>query len=288
MSTQALIEAITPIYNAYQKGQRTLTPTELVILMWDIGAAIEKHVAEHKIPPHALYRQVYGKSEGAENIKQRSYIAREFLGRSYRVKRMFKTKSEIKKQLLKLSAINHFREAMPFFDNPKYILGAKEKHDLLRVINSLQSNKEKENYIQKLQAKKIGIKNPRIQNLSRLDEDKLVFVKLYNDVFNALKLANYEKAKKSLFLPSPKFLAVLSLNCGAISADGLMMEKFEPPKDLNAKWKAFAGVIEKLIKDENPKERRRFRRLIPPERMIRLSEMLYALTSPEKYKSFKI
>ncbi len=288
MSTQVLIEAITPSYNAYQKGQGTLTPTELIMLMWDIGAAIERHVNEHKIPPHALYRQVYGKSEGTQNIKQRSYIAREFLSRSYRVKRIFKTKSEIKKQLPKLSAINHFREAMPFFDNPKYVLGAKEKQELLRVINGPLSNKEKENYIQKLQSKKIGIKNPRTQNLNLLDEDKLVFVKLYNDVFNALKLENYDKAKKALSLPSPKFLAILSLNCGAISADGLMMEKFEPPKDLSAKWKAFVGVIQKLIKDENPKERRRFRRLIPPERMIRLSEMLYALTTPEKYKSFKI
>lgn len=288
MSTESLIQAITPTYNAYQKGVGTLLPTELLLLMWDVGSAIEKHVELYHVPPHALYRQIYGKSEGAKNIKQRSYIAREFLSRSYRVKRMFKVKAEIKKQFPKLTAINHFREAMPFFDNPKYVLGAKEKQELLRVMNGPLSNKEKENYIQKLQSKKIGIKNPRTQQLNKLDEDKLVFVKFYNDVFSALKLGSYDKAKKVLSLPAPKFIAVLSLNCGAISADGLMVEKFEPPKDLDIRWKSFATVIQKLITNENPIERRRFRRLIPPERMIRLSEMLYALTAAEKYKSFKI
>lgn len=288
MSTESLIQAITPRYNAYQKGQGILSPTELLLLMWDVGATLEKYVELHKIPPHALYRQIYGKSEGPKNIKQRSYIAREFLGRSYRVKRIFATKADIKKQLPKLTAVNHFREAMPFFDNPKYILDAKDKQELLRVINGSLSNKEKEQYIQKLQSKRIGIKNPRTQQLAKLDEDKFVFVKFYNDVFNALKLGSYDKSKKALSIPSQKFVAVLSLNCGAISADGLMMEKFELPKVLKPRWKSFAVVVQKLIASENPKERRRFRRLIPPERMVRLSEMLYALTSAEKYKSFKL
>ena len=288
MSTESLIQTITPTYNAYQKGVGTLSPTALLLLMWDVGAEIEKHVEQYKVSPHALYRQIYGKSESTKNIKQRSYIAREFLSRSYRVKRMFKVKAEIKNQLPELAAINHFREAMPFFDNPKYVLGIKEKKELLRVINGRLSNKEKEQYIQNLQSKKIGIKNPRTQQLHHLNEDKLVFVTFYNDVFNALKLGNYDAAKKALSLPELKFVTVLSLNCGAISADGLKVERFELPKNLGAKWKLFAAVVQKLIADENPIERRRFRRLIPPERMIRLSEMLYALTAVEKYKGFKI
>lgn len=288
MNIASLLQSITPIYNSYQKGQGLLSPTELISLMWDMGEEIEKFVNDQQVAPHSLYREIYGKAEGLKNIKQRSYITREFLGRSYRVKKIFKTRSEIKKLLPRLTATNHFREAMPFFDNPKYILNAKDKQQLLIVINGPIPNNEKERYIKNLQSKKIGIKNPRTQQLGRLEDDKLAFVKFYNDVFNVLKLGSYEKAKKALLLPSAKFVGVLSLNCGAISADGLMLEKFDLPKKLDAKWKAFATVIQKLVADEDPKERRRFRRLIPPERMMRLSEMLYALTSAEKYRNFKL
>lgn len=288
MSIEDLIHKITPTYNTYQKGQGTLSPTELVLYMWDIGSDIEKHIKLHKIAPHTLYREIYGKSEGIKNVKQRSYISREFLGRSYRIKQIFSSKEEIKKQIPNLVALSHFREAMPFFDNPKYKLGAKEKDQLLSVINGSLSNKKKEAYIKDLQLKKIGIKNPRTQQLDRLDEDKAIFVKFYNNVFQAFKLSDYDKAKQELEFPSSEFLVILSRNCGAMSADGLMVEKFELPMRLNSQWVDFSTVVQKLIADDNPKERRRFRRLIPPERMIILSEMLYALTSADKYTNFKI
>ncbi len=177
---------------------------------------------------------------------------------------------------------------MPFIDNPKYQFTGKEKAELFSLLNSDDSYSAIMKEIEHLQKEKIGTKNPRTQQLGKFDDDKLVFITFYNDVFNAFRLGGYDAAKKRLSLPALKFVAVLSLNCGAISADGLMVEKFELPKKLGAKWKAFALVIQKLISTENPKERRRFRRLIPPERMTRLSEMLYALTSAEKYKHFKL
>jgi hypothetical protein len=113
MSIDLLIQEITPIYNAYQKGQGMLKPAALIELMWDIGTILEKYITLYNVAPHTLYRDIYGKSEGTKNVKQRSYITREFLGRSYRVKRIFKERKDIQKQLPKLSATNHFREAMP-------------------------------------------------------------------------------------------------------------------------------------------------------------------------------
>ncbi len=288
MSIEILIRDITPLYNSYQKGRGILSPTEHLSLMWEIGAALQRYIEFNKVSPHTLFREIYGKSEGTNNVKQRSYIAREFLGRSYRVKRIFATKEEINRQLPGLSASNHFREAMPFFDNPKYVLPENEKQELLQVMNGTLPNKEKERYIQRLQSKRIGIKNPRTQQLDRLDENKLVFVKFYNEIFKGLKRGDFEIAKKELALPAPKFIKILSLNCGAISADGLLMEKFALPKNLDPRWEEFASAISSLIADENPKDRRRFRRLIPAERMVRLSEMLYAFTSAEKYKHFKL
>jgi hypothetical protein len=172
--------------------------------------------------------------------------------------------------------------------NPKYKLDKDALGELLAIINGDHTNKEKENYIRQLQSKNIGIKNPRTQRLGKLEEDKLIFIRFYNDIVKVLKLRDYPTAVKTLSMPPAAFISLLSLNCGAISADGLLLEKFELPKSLSQQWVPFARVMQKLVADENPKERRRFRRLIPPERMVRLSEMLYALTNPEKYANFKL
>lgn len=286
MTKEELIREITPSYNSYQAGRKSLTPVELVALMWDIGEALEKYLSEHKTAPHALYREIYGKSEGTKNVKQRSYITREFLGRSYRVKHIFSSKDDLRSQLHGLTATNHFREAMPFFDNPKYALGQIEKQALLNVINGSLSNREKEDYVQKVQAEKIGLKNPRTQQLDRLNSDKLTFASFYNDIFHAFKLADYENAKKTIARPDVDFVKILSLNSGAISADGLMMTPFDIPPNQDRRWIDYAAVVQRLVLEKSPKERRRFRRLIPPEKMIRLSEMLDALTSKDKYDRF--
>lgn len=288
MNFTDLINDIVPHYNKYRHNKHTLSGTESVEILWNIGDILKKYVEKMKVAPHTLYRQIYGKSEGKTDIVQKSYITRDFLSRSYRVRNIFQNKSDIKKQLPNLKNFHTFYKAMPFIDNPKYRFSGKEKVKLFNLLNSHKNYPAIMREINRLRKEKIGTKNPRTQQLDKLDDDKLVFVGLYNDVFNALRIGSYDAAKKALSLPALKFVEILSLNCGAISADGLMLEKFILPKNLHAKWKAFAIVIQKLIASDNPKERRRFRRLIPPERMIRLSEMLYALTSAEKYKNFRL
>lgn len=289
MKINDLINRITPIYNSYQKGKNILLPTQLLILMWEIGDLLDIYIKKNNVAPHALYRGIYGKSEGSTNIIQRSYITREFLGRSYRIRQIFKTKEDLQKTLPNLSAINHFREAMPFFDNPKYKLDQKPLKELLYIINStITTNKQKELYVKCLRNKKIGVKNPRTQQLIRMNEDKTIFINFYNEVYGVIKMKNYQLAIKKIIPPTKKILEVLSLNCGAISTDGLKMKKFELPNKIDTRWRNFSELILKLISKENPIERRRFRRIIPPEKMLSLSEMIYALTSPNLYNNYKV
>ena len=288
MKTNDLIKKITPIYNSYQKEKGVFSPTQLIMIMWDIGDILNNYIKQNNIAPHALYREIYGKSEGSTNIVQKSYIAREFLGRSYRVRKIFKTKEDIKKILPNLVAINHFREAMPFFDNPKYRLDPKSLQEFLNIINGPSTNKQKENYIKNLRSKKIGVKNPRTQQLTKMKEEKSIFINFYNEIYSAIKLNDYQKALENISPPSKSMLEILSVNCGAISTDGLKMKEFKIPKKMDIKWKNFAELILKLISKENPIERRRFRRLIPPEKMLRVSEMIYALTNIERYNNFKL
>lgn len=288
MELKELIKEIIPYYNNYRQNRDTLSGADALQNFWDIGEILKKYIEENNVAPHTLYRQIYGKSESGINVVQKSYITRDLLSRSYRIRNIFPKRDDIKKYFPTLQKYRLFYQAMPFIDNPKYSFSGKEKENLYKLLNSRKSYSVIMKEVRSLQKEKIGIKNPRTQHLNRLDDDKLIFAKFYNDVFSAFKIGSYDEAKKALSIPSEKFVKTLSLNCGAVSADGLMMEKFDIPKGLSANWATFATVIQKLIADENPKERRRFRRLIPPERMMRLSEMLYALTSAEKYKNFKL
>ena len=87
-----LINSITPLYNIYKENSSILTGTQALEIMWEIGELLNKYIKKNKIKPHALFRDIYGKSENSENIIQKSYITREFQGRCYRIRTIFNSK----------------------------------------------------------------------------------------------------------------------------------------------------------------------------------------------------
>lgn len=287
MKVSNLINKITPIYNEYRKNSDIAVPTDQIIRMWKIGDEIKKYLNKTKIAPHKLYREIYGKSESSSNVSQRSYITREFLGRSYRVRNMFETQSEIKKTFPNLTGFSHFREAMPFFDNPKHKLLDQEYKELLSILNSYKPNTIKTKLVKQLLKKKIGIKNPRTQRLSDWQEEKDLFVRFYNELYNTINEFSFIEAREKLNCPSNRLIKVLAQNTGALSADGLKMNQMDISDSSGWLWKEYTSLVERLIKKESPVERRRFRRLVPADRLMRLSEMLYALTDDQSFNNFK-
>jgi len=161
LNLQELIKNISPLYNSYKQTSRNINGVNALQIMWDIGDFLKKTIEMSNIAPHNLYRKIYGKAEGQEYITQKSYITREFLGRSYRIRNIFKNKKDIQKILPNLKSFISFREAMPFFDNEKYILRGEEKEKLLYLLNSNSSSTLILNKIKLLQSEKIGRKNPR-------------------------------------------------------------------------------------------------------------------------------
>ncbi|MDD4000642.1 MAG: hypothetical protein PHX62_07095, partial [Bacilli bacterium] len=271
----------------YRQNKDILSANDSLEIMWEIGELLKKYLKNNsEIKPHNLYRQIYGKSEGTSNTTQKSYITREFLGRCLRIRNIFLEKKEIKITFPNLSRFTNFRESMPFFDNKKYKLMGKEKEQLLTILNSNLSNIKIFQYIRKLQKEKIGIKNPRDQKLKLLTEDKDIFVNFYNYIYGLLKEKNYQLIQKELVGINSEFMKIISKNTGAIAIDGLQTVDFTLPENKNTSWFDYLKLLKKLISSKNPKERRRFRRLIPPHRMTRLAEMIYLLTSEDLYKKF--
>lgn len=285
MSINILIQQITPLYNTYRSNKNNISGTEALEIMWDIGDILKKYIEQNNIAPHNLFWSVYGNAEGTKNIEKRSYITREFQNRCHRIRRIFNSKEQIRKDFPNLKSFTTFREAMPFFDSRKYKLNGKERDDLLILLNSnIQSNKKLER-IKILQKEKIGIRNPRTQRLHEVEKEKQIFIDFYNFIYKIIRLGNYKTCLSVMDNVELEYIKTLSKNTGALSQEGLKVFDFTVPNNLKAPWKEYSEMIKNLTTQKDPKKRRRFRRLIPIDKIVKLSDMLYGLTSEEIYKN---
>lgn len=278
-----LIKAITPLYNSYKQNKGTKKGRDALNIMWDIGNLLKTYIEDHKIAPHNLFRQIYGKSEGKKNVEQKSYITREFQGRCYRIRNIFQDKDEIDKKLHNLLDFTTFREAMPFFDNPIYHLNQIEFEKLLKLLNS---NNKSSYIVSKLDLWKKSINNitnSRTQKLNQLDTEKEIFIAFYNSIYRSLSFSDYIESLTAIGISDPEYLNLLSKNLSALAQEGVLKFEMNDSKTNVTTTDNFITMLIRLLSKEDEKERRRFRRLISPERTLRLSEMIYSLTSEKQF-----
>jgi len=286
MNIDGLIKELSPLYNSYKKNKSALGGTASLQIMWDIGDVLQKFIFKNNIPPHKLFWTVYGNAEGKQNVTRNSYITREFQGKAHRIRKIFSSKEEINQLLPNLKSFICFREAMPFFDNEKYKFAGKEKQELFELLNSKKSSKEILRKIKELQKEKIGIKNSRTQRLGDLESEKNIFVNFYNSAYKLLKESNYQNALTELTIKDTDFFSTLSKNTSCLSNEGLKKYPLEIPESLSGILKDYSLAVNTLLDKEDAKARRRFRRLIPPERIMRLADIIYAFTSEKNYSKF--
>jgi hypothetical protein len=283
MDINNLIKRITPLYNDYKQNSKSIAANNAVMIMWDIGNILKEYLDQNDVAPHNLYREVYGNSEGGSNVSRKSWITREFQSRCYRIRNMFETKDLIQKDFPSLVGFTAFRECMPFLDNKKYKLHGDERQNLLNLLNSNNSKGFVLKEIRKIQANKIGIKNSRNQRLVDLENEKQVFIDFYNYIFHLGKEDSEQISQTfSDNLISKKLIKDIANNTSALSSDGLKFFDFDD-KDINMMtfnsdedqiWINFINVLKDFMDQANPKKIRRFRRLIPPERIVKLADML--------------
>jgi hypothetical protein len=276
MDIDSLIKDITPLYNLYKENSGNISGAEALKIMWEIGDLIRQFLEKNDVAPHSLYREIYGKSEGTENTVRKSYITREFLGRSFRIRNIFDTKDSIESKLPNLKRFTTFREAMPFFDNPKYVLEGNEMEELLKILNSSNS-RQAMNQVKQLQDKHIDIKNPRDQKLKELEGDKQTFVDFYNYIYQLSQKPKEEQTEELKDLDVTKnIIDHLCQDTLALTEDRLVYSGEGVYKSLNnLKWDSYIELLKRYKLESNPKRIRRFRRVIPPMKMVNLSERLH-------------
>lgn len=287
MKISELIENITPLYNMYKSNKNDLSGSDSIIIMWDIGNIIDKYISINKVSPHNLYREIYGKSEQSNNIAQKSYLTREFLSRCYRIFKMFENKKDIKVRFPNLKDFSSFREAMPFFDNPIYKLSKNDENDLIKLLNS-----DKKGIVKALDKKKKSINNisnPRDQKLNELEEEVKSFKIFYNYLYKLIRDLEYESCISELKINNEGLekLNILTKNLGSLAQEGMIKYEMMDLKYENEQLNNFYLIIKDLMKPTDEKVRRRFRRLIAPERIFKVSEYIYSVISFENYSQMK-
>lgn len=289
MQLQELIKKIIPFYNFHRKNQANLTGTEALENIWEVGDLLKNYLEVHtEVAPRTLYHQIYGKSEKTADIAQKSYITRDFLDRAYRVRRIFSTKKSIREVFPTLQRYRLFYKSMPFLDEGRYKMNEADRKKLVQLLNSAKTYNQIITELEGLRKKRIGLRIPRDSKLGELEGEKLVFIKIYNQVFHWLKESKLSELRSTYpFLKNVEFIKLLSQNTGALSSDSLKMLPFNLPELIEGDWLIFAEMISRFELQKDAKVRRRFRRLIPPEKMVRLSEMLYTLSDERSFNSLK-
>ena len=275
-----IISEITPLYIQYKAETN---PTECIVDMWKVGQILNKHIKTTGLKPHTLFRDLYGKSETSVNTQQKSYIAREFQGRCYRVFNMFKSPEEIYSYLMGLKSVSAFREAMPFFDNEKYKMDRTTLYKLLT--NAEKSNAEILNEIKQLQNSLIGKKNPRTQKLAEMDQEINCFKEFYQYILSFIKMKDFSKATE-VFKQETQ-LTEVQIRELAKNTEQLTISDVQHSPILftttQQTTQNYIQNLEELLTSKNVKKLRRFRRLVNSKYVFLLTDMLNALLDKDSY-----
>ena len=285
MNHNNLNRKLYPIFGIYQESKGKIKPYEQLKLWSKMGYHIDEYIINNKISSKSkLFRELYGRSEGSdENIRLIGYISREFLQRAHRVYLMEKNGYlNIEKDLKNLNSTGVFRESMPFIGNQKYRFKGKKLEELFVLLNSNKSAKVILNEIRILQKKYINISNPRTQRLDDLKDQKSIFIKSYNNIYNAIKENTFEKFSEE----DIDNVKLLSSYFTCLTSDEFNLPDKKLNSFINKDFENLRSVIVVLFKDKNAKTRRRFRKLIPLKRIKLISKYIFICSSKDLFINF--
>jgi hypothetical protein len=270
-----LIEKITPLNNRYRDlVDDGASGNEVLHVMWHTGEILNSFVDKHKIKPHALYWQVYGKAEGIK----RSYITRDFLSYCLRIYKYFLNEQKIDDIFPSLRRYSLFREAFPLLENPKYKLDPNQNNKVIQLLNSNNNPQDTKDYLLEIKARKIGLKNTRTQRLEEAKPYAENFRDIYNEVYRLVKNNDHKSINDFVEVFTVGLIKMLSEVVSGLTQENLYIPEIEANgSNLPENWQEFIANLKSLI-GGSVEDRNRFRRLVSPNKLFALADMLNAFT----------
>ena len=98
-----------------------------------------------------------------------------------------------------------------------------------------------------------------------------------------MKTDNYNDAINALGIDNPELIVTISRNLSALAQEGILSYPMQEINIANELVNKFYRMLKRLFISKDEKERRRFRRVILPERIVKLAEIVYKFSSENQF-----
>lgn len=227
-----IIEEISPLNNLYREAVRAgRPPFEAVGYMWDIGEALRAAGVEEPYPV-------------AERIQRESYITRDLITFSWRVRGYFPDRRTIKRRFGRVTRLTAFRLVFPLLEGDRYRVTRADERALVRLVNSGASLEEVRRETARMKQGRLPSAPARAGRPAGTDSFAALFEPRLAELESLLEGEAGRKAFAFLKPFSPGVLLAWNRLCLAFADDSFAPPEELPPLDgIPAGW---AGLIEEM------------------------------------------
>jgi hypothetical protein len=278
-----LIDSITKSNNVYRDTDQT--PIDRILALWDLGDVLFKHKVDK---PHSYGWKIQDQTNGL--------IKRMIIARAYRIRQIWPERGHIEKTFREIKGLSIFIESLPILDPNGVMFKSLSKDlidELIKYMNILPAVHFKK-YIKNFKAKhkqgRVGEINDRTRYLKNYINIQNFFLN-FHERLRKLILNNKFDCIDELKIKIPLVERKAFSNfCLALTSKKNVI--FYKPSPINSKTKAFEfqyifNFFKELLEDSNDIRRARLRRVIAPELLVEMSDMLNSIISREKIINYK-
>jgi hypothetical protein len=278
-----LIDAITKSNNVYRDANQA--PINRILALWDLGDVLLKYKVDK---PHSYGWKIQDQTKGL--------IKRMTIARAYRSRQIWLERNYVKKTFSEIKGLSVFIESLPILDPSGAMyksLSKKLIDELIKYMNILsavQFTKYIKNFKAKHKQGRVGENNDRERYLKDYVNIQNYFLTFYKQLQKLIledKFDSIDELKSKIPLEERK---AFSNFCLALTSKKNII--FYKPFPISSKTKMldFQNMFyffKELLEDSNDIRRARLRRVVAPELLVEMSDMLNSIISREKILNYK-
>jgi len=278
-----LIDDITKSNNVYRDTNQA--PINRILALWDLGNILFKHKVDK---PHSYGWKIQDQTIGI--------IKRMTIARAYRIRQIWPERDYVKKTFGGIKGTSIFIESLPILDSNGQMyksLSKKAVDELIKYMNILpavQFTKYLKNFKAKHKQGRVGESNDReryLKDYVSIQNYFLTFYKHLQKLILGNKFDGIDELKTKISLGERK---AFSNFCLALTSKKNIIFYKPFPSSSKAEMINFQIIFnffKELLKESNDTRRARLRRVVPPELLVEMSDMLNSIISKEKIKSYQ-
>jgi hypothetical protein len=267
---ERLVDEITPLNNLYRQAVRKHRPPyEVLGFNWDIGEALKQAGVDEPYPI-------------AVRIQEVSYITRDLVTFSWRVRRYFTDRRTIKRRFGKVVRLSAFRWSLPLLEGGNYYLSRAKERELVRLVNSDLSYAEMKHEIDSFKQKKLPTKPSHDRKPHNPDSFAVIFERRLSELEAIMRSGSRSEILRFREIFDSPVLLYWNKLCLAF-AD----EAFAPPgqslslQGLDLEWAELINGMYEIV-SEGRVVRNRARRGINRMDFLTMGNYIGILRDPEK------